>query len=465
MMSRPMLRRTFLRGATGAVVGLPLLLSSPRSDAGPRSGDPPKRFITIFIPNGVVPSAWFPTAGATEKDFQLAESMVSLEPHRDRLLVLRGVHLQSIDPTGDDHQQGMASVLTGRPPFGPSEEANFAGGGCNCAAGWGSGISIDQAIAEQIGTTTPLKSVELGVMALAGGLNGASTRTILSYSGPSEPMFATDDPNQVFDRMFGNFVPKPGGEAPDLQRLRAQRKSVLDTVLGELSVVRNRVGPGDRARIDRHTDLIRSLEHRVTAVTQPPSAECVVPASPTGGLDLYLDENLPALSRIQLDLLVAAMTCDITRVATFMYSTSNGSPRMPFPPVESYYDGHELGHQAIDDGRPEALEFARKVTWYVGELAYLLDQLASIPEGAGSLLDNTLVLFVSENATGQHETLNMPFLLAGNVGGYFDTGRYLDYGGVSHNDLLVSIQNAFGIASTSFGSEEHCTGPLPGLKA
>jgi hypothetical protein len=147
-----------------------------------------------------------------------------------------------------------------------------------------------------------------------------------------------------------------------------------------------------------------------------------------------------------------------------MYSNANGNYRMPFDPVNSDSGGHSLGHEAQGDNEQGA-EFNRRVRWTMGELAYLLDQLQSIPEADGTMLDNTLVFLVSENSTPHHSTENMPFVLAGNVGGYFDQGRYLEYDDHTHNDLLVSIQNAFGVESETFGVESYCNGPLPRLAA
>jgi hypothetical protein len=159
--------------------------------------------------------------------------------------------------------------------------------------------------------------------------------------------------------------------------------------------------------------------------------------------------------------MVMSFACDLTRVASIQYS--NGMNHTQFPWIGSMGDGHALSHAGDTDVAAWA-EWSLRERWYAEQVAYLLQRMSEIPEGEGTMLDHVVLLWVNELAQGNtHSHVRMPFVMAGNLGGYFRTGRYLAYDHLSHNNLLVSMQNAFGIEAQTFGDPAFCTGPLSGL--
>jgi hypothetical protein len=162
---------------------------------------------------------------------------------------------------------------------------------------------------------------------------------------------------------------------------------------------------------------------------------------------------------LQIDLLVAAMRCDVTRVGSIQFSDARNHVTFPF--LDSRTDAHELSHNANDPlYRAETISI---FSWYAEQFAYLLQKLKQTPEGSGTMLDNTLVFWCNEIAQGGHTQNDMPFVLAGRAGGAIRTGRYLQYNGKPHNDLLVSILNAMDVKVSTFGNPNFCNGRLAGL--
>ncbi|MFB6263282.1 MAG: DUF1552 domain-containing protein, partial [Bradymonadaceae bacterium] len=252
-------RRTFLRGLGGTAVALPVLGSDlPEAAAAPdakasSNGPFPKRLVVFYHPNGVLPSAWWPEPGETESDFDLGGPLEPLKPFRDRLLFLKGLEMKSpAAGPGGPHQQGMGGVLTGR----PLQEGQMIGND-GSRAGWGDGISIDQAVAEEVGGGTPFKSLELGVRANSHG--GSRVRTRLSYAGPAQPQPPQDDPTEVFDQLFSDGKTPPGSH----DQIRQRRASILDTVQKQFDHVADRVSARDRRRLERHLSRVRNLETRL----------------------------------------------------------------------------------------------------------------------------------------------------------------------------------------------------------
>jgi hypothetical protein len=170
---------------------------------------------------------------------------------------------------------------------------------------------------------------------------------------------------------------------------------------------------------------------------------------------------MPDILKLQIDLMVSAMACDLTRVGSIQVSNAKNHIRYPW--LESLGDGHSLSHAgpSNDEARTE-LEL--RGNWLAQQFSYLLDRLDALPEGDGTMLDNTVVLWGNELAQGNiHSQVSMPFVLAGSAGGALKTGRHIQYANRPHNDLLVTLLNAFGLEDTTFGDERFCTGPLSEL--
>jgi len=185
----------------------------------------------------------------------------------------------------------------------------------------------------------------------------------------------------------------------------------------------------------------------------------VAPAVPAA-LDPTSEDDMPTIAALHLDMLATAFACDLTRVASYQISTSLNHIRYPW--LNSLGEGHALSHMGPSD--PDArLELVARQSWHSQLVSGFLRRLSEIPEGAGTVLDNTLVVWGNEVSEGNtHSHQNMPFVLAGG-GWYFRTGRTLKYTDASHNDLLVSILNAMGNPATTFGQSDLCKGPLPNL--
>jgi hypothetical protein len=178
-------------------------------------------------------------------------------------------------------------------------------------------------------------------------------------------------------------------------------------------------------------------------------------------LNIQAEENVPLMGRLQMDLLVKALQCDLTRVGLLQWVA---------PVKGQIYSwlGHDTDHHALTHRPLSDLVAQSRLTeintWYAEQLAYLISALKAVPEGAGTLFDNTVIWWCTEISHGNvHERRDMPFLLAGGCGGTFRTGRYLRYGAAPHNNLHVSLMNAMGVPGNSFGNPDYCTGPLTGL--
>jgi len=246
-------------------------------------------------------------------------------------------------------------------------------------------------------------------------------------------------------------------------RLQAQRKSVLDAVTQSYAKLNPRLGTADKAKLDQHLGNIRDLEVRLTA-TATAGPSCVKPAAPAT-LDYMNNANFPTVGKLQMDLLVMAMACDLTRVGSIQWEQSVGETRFTWVDPAITRGHHDMSHDG--DTVTDTLEQLTKInTWYAQQLNYLLNALKSAKEADGSsMLDNTLLIWCNELSRGNvHSHDHMPFVLAGGAGGALRTGRFLSYAkSVPHNNLLVSCMNLMGVAGTTFGDPAFCTGPLANL--
>jgi hypothetical protein len=440
-------RRAVLRAASGAALSLPLLPSlGPRTVKAQDQGFP-KRLVLMYTPNGVVHDSWWPSNVTSETEFTLGPIHQPLEAYRDRLLIVGGLEMQvAATGPGGPHQRGIGALFTNM----PLGEGMFVDG-CGRTAGWATGISVDQRVANQIGADSAIGSLQIGVRASENDVQGR-----VSYAGPAQPLPPINSPLELYKRLFTGFTPPPSSDRDaTVTEFLAQRKSVLDGVADEFAALMPQLSAPDRHTLEQHLTLVRDVERRLAGGI----GDCTVPDEPAA-LDPLSEVDMPAIAELELDLLSLAFACDITRVATFQVSTALN--RIRYPWVESLGEGHTLSHSGPSDAAAKT-QLTTRARWHASLVARLLENLSKIPEGPGSALDNLLLLWgneVSEGATHTHD--NMPFLLAG--GGWaFRTGRYLRYGGESHADLLVSVLNAMGVDQQTFGSADFCKGPLSGL--
>ncbi len=429
-----MSRRTVLRGAGGVSIALPWLAAmAPRMASAATA---PKRFAVVFFSNGVVTNQWNPTG--TETAFTLSPILMPLKDLQSKIVVLQGINMATASASGGNgHNSGMTSLLVARKKIGGSDE------------GWGADVSIDQAIANKVGTTTKFPSLQLGVRANA--QYQGRPYTYISYTGPQKPLTAEDDPRKVFARVFSDVTGDPAMQLAKVDR----RRSILDFVKADFQVLSPRLGASDRAKLDQHLSGIREIERRLMLGGGLTGAGGK-PAAPPATLAISND-SFPMLSSLMIDMLAGAFATDQTRVATLQYSTGqSGTDHGKWTGVNGY-------HHGISHGSDYA-SLAKIETWYVQQLADLGKRLQSVTEGNGTLLDNTTVLIASEVSVGNtHSFKDMPYVLMGGCGGAIRTGRYLSGLARNHNDLFVSIANAMGMADTTFGDPTFCKGPLPGL--
>jgi hypothetical protein len=451
MSSFKLSRRALLRGAGGVALGLPFLEIMSRSgSARAQAVKIPQRFIVFFSPNGSIRENWTPTG--TETDFQLSPILSPLEPYKQNLIVLDGVDNEAAKHgVGDDHMRGMGTMLTGTELLSGTTQ-----GGCCEPAGLAGGISLDQKIANTIGTTTKFKSLEVGVAAKSSGTVWGYT----AYADSNQPLPPEDNPASVFSRIFAGV----GEDAAVALRLQKERKSVLDAVSASYSSLSPKLGKLDKQKVDLHLSQISDLEKRLIT-PDTVGANCVKPAAPT--IDYNSNDNFPAVGKLQMDLLVMALACDLTRVATIQWENSVGQTVFSWLGTDRGH--HDISHDGDDNTASVAL-LTQINQWYAQQLFYLMDALHKVPEGGGTMLDHTLILWCNELSRGNvHSHPNMPYLLAGGTAAApnpLQMGRFISYPDsptVLSNDLFVSLLNVFGLPDKTFGNPAYCSGPLSGL--
>lgn len=435
----PTSRREFLRNLGLGAAALPFVTGLPSLSFAEALAKRKQRLVILFSPDGIVPSTFWPD---TEGPLVLKEILKPLEPFRDKTLMLHGV-CDRIRGDGDGHMRGIGCLLTGSELFPGNVQ-----GGSDTPAGWSSNLSIDQEIKNHLQksllTRTRFGSLEFGVMVP----EHADTWTRMVYAGPNKPVAPIDDPYQMFGKLYGQLKDKE------------TLKSVLDDLKDDLTKVRGQIGKDDRLLLDEHTTLVREMEKEILTARTIDVGHKVPQIEPGVRRD---NDNIPKISKLQIDLMVSAFLADSSRVATLQYTNSVGQARFSWLGIGE--GQHDLSHEP--DSNKEAQDKLTKINkWYCEQLAYLAKRLAETPEpdGTGSLLDNTLIVWTNELGQGNSHTLdNIPFVLVGGGLG-FQMGRSIKYDTVPHNRLLMSLAHGFGHRIDRFGNKDFCgAGPLPKL--
>lgn len=429
-------RRKFIRDLGLSAGVLPFLTGLP-SLASVTANRRKQRLIVMFSPNGTVPPQFWPEE--TGEEFTFKPILKPLERFKDRFLSLHGVS-NRVRGDGDSHMRGMSCLLTGIELFPGNIQ-----GGSDTPAGWASGISIDQELKNFLQshpeTETRFGSLEFGVAVP----HRADVWTRMSYAGPNKPIAPIDDPYQMFEKLYGRMKDKES------------LKSILDDLKDDFKKVSARVSSDDRKLLEEHLTYVRELEHELQASEQETAQHIVPKLEP--GVQVENDE-IPKVSRMQIELLINSFQNDMARVATLQYTNSVGSARMRWLGIEEGH--HSLSHDP--DLNEKSQEKLIKInTWFAEELAFLVQRLAETPEpnGSGTLLDNTFVIWTNELGKGNSHTLdNIPFICLGNGCG-FKMGRALKFEKVPHNRLWLAVAQAMGHSISSFGNPKHCAdGPL-----
>jgi hypothetical protein len=508
-------RRRFLRdiGVSAAAVPFIYGLESVYHKADAQTV-PKKRLIVMYTPNGMLYGNWrLPQAGAdldiTDGTLLASPSLIlnPLQANAKHLLILdrisnigaRGQYQDgsagaiaaakaSGDPNGYDginhpggHQKGLGNLLTGEILVGGNNSVGNAG--------LGNGISLDQVLAAKFAGKVKFPSLEIGVQTNE-DLTDRYVDKRISYNAPATPRAPTTNPFVLFRNVFGTGMV---GGAADTMRSDMD-KSVLDNALADFTRLQPRMSKGDQVLLQQHSDSIRKIESQLTTVFKVDCANITAP-TPPAGIDITNDAathtwsmllaNYPTVGQMNMDIMVQAMACGLTNIATFFWANSENDMTFPWLSIAK-------GHHGMSHARDPDL--VKVDQWYATQFNTMINKFLAIPEsgGTGTMLDNSLLWQVNCLSDGSsHHSDNMPFTLAGSNGGYFKQGHAIRFNSiytadpindqkappagtpdVSNSDLLVTILNSFEVAtdpgkapSTTFGRKDFCHGPLANIKA
>ena len=432
-------RRAVLKGVIGStVVGLALPTLEAMLDShgtAYASGEAlPKRFMSWFFGNGVRLDRFTPSGQGQGDAWELTEELQPLENVKDYVSILSGFSNKA-GYGRRGHHDGVAGHFSGY-PFIPLDP-----GGANYSSKFG-GPSIDQQILSRLqaqGVNTYIPSLHVGVSKRVTTGEGPTLQYI-SHKGPDESIESQRNPVDVFNALFGNFVPKDDPEGP-------LRVAMLDVVANDAKRLKSRVGKADQSRLDAHLDSIAQLQSQISAL--PPA--CTAPTMPTEtNDDQDGKEPLEAVSKVMADLVTLAWKCDITRVASWHQSGSVGGT--VYWMTGATTEEHGLSH---DTAGQELVHQA--VVFNMGCFANLLETLEAAKEPDGSsLLDHSVVMLGSDCAEGlSHSSFDQPCILAGGGGGALKTGmHYRSPDGANLSNVLVSVLKAFDPSATEVGADE-----------
>lgn len=439
-------RRTMLKSAAAPLLASPLV---PLLEAHAQVASMPRRLLLFFTPHGTIYDQWKP--GGADTSFTLSPILQPLAAHRSKLVVIDGMRINGAYHPNcalAPHPIGMATLWTG---CRVNDIETVVPGGNVPVGVWSTGPSIDQVIANRLNAGTRFRSLELGVQT---SISQAAFRTV--YSAARTAVNPQTDPRALYTSLFSGI----NADAARLARVRFEKQSMLDVHKAEVDALLRRAGAHDRAKLEAHLTALRDLERQLAQNTA--AGACQSPAMP-GALATGDVANRPELFNQQASLIAAAFACDLTRVASFQFS--NGHDNVPYPWLG--YQGAHHDNLSHDEGsagpRATRVQICR---WFSEKFAVLLDRLDAVREGNGTMLDNTLVVWGTEVATGAHTFNNVPFIVAGGGAKGVRSGRLLNAGGAFHHRLLVSIAHFMGQTDiTRFGDLDTGTGGLPGLLA
>ncbi|HVX10208.1 MAG TPA: DUF1552 domain-containing protein, partial [Pirellulales bacterium] len=342
------------------------------------------------------------------------------------------------------HMRGIGCLLTGIELF----PGNVLGGCSEHPAGWSRGISIDQELRNflqsQPETRTRFGSLEFGVLVQ----DRADTWTRMVYAGPNKPVTPVNDPYQMFAKLYGRA------------KHRENLASVLDGLQEDFNRLRSLISSEDARLLDEHAAIVRQMEQDLRS--EPVGDVADTPPHWEAGMK-QTNDNMPALSRMQIDLIVRGFAADFMRVASLQYAYSASDTVMSWLNIEGRH--HDISHKPDEDQKAQQ-QLTHINHWFCEQVAYLASRLAETPEpgGEGSLLDNTTIVWTNELGKGNdHSHENIPFVLVGGGLG-FRVGRSLKFPSVPHNRLLLSLAHAFGHEIPQFGNPGYCSdGPLSGV--
>ena len=421
-------RRTFLRGA-GVTIALPFLESMLPAQTPLRNtvASPKTRLGCIYVPHGATMYKWTPAAEG--KGFQFSETLSPLEKYRDRVCVVSNLAHASATgaDAGAEHARSAAIYLSGASP---------QKGGVKV------GTTIDQMAAAQIGQDTPLPSIELAIedVSLSCGAGyGCAYFNTISWLTPTVPLPMENSPQAVFEKLFGD-----GGTTEQRLARKREDRSILDSIRQQTAALQQSLPPSDRARVEGYLDDIREIERRIKTAEAQAGSQQNVPDAPVG-----TPEAFEAHLKLMFDLLTLAYKSEITRVSTLMFA-KDLSPSS-YPQSGNRGGFHGASHHANVKANMDNFALINK--YHVQMLAYFIDKLASTPDGDGSLLDHSMILYGSSMSNGnQHDHDPLPIVLVGGASGQLQGNRHIV--AAAHtpmSNLLLSMLDKLGIHKDSFG--------------
>jgi hypothetical protein len=429
-------RRTLLRGL-GVSIALPMLDSMLPAFAPAKKA--PLRMLFNYVPNGIVMEDWTPAAGSSLAD--LPRILRPLASYRDRMMVISGLMQKSGNANGDgpgDHARAAATYLTGVHAKKTQGADIYVG------------ISMDQVAAEKVGGATRFPSLELTCEdgRMVGGCDSGYScaySNSISWRSATTPNPPELNPRAAFERLFG-----ASDEDPETRKKnRRYDRSILDGVMEDTKNLERDLGPSDRRKIDEYMSSVREIEARIQK-TESDNKEVV----PQMDKPVAAPADLSDHARLMYDLMRVAFQTDMTRIATFMV-TREGSSRT-YREIDLPEAHHPLTHH---QGNPEMIEKVYRINRYHMEMfAEFIGKMAKTPDGDGSLLDHSMIVYGAGLADGnKHEHVNLPVLIAGGACGTIKTGRHLELAKTPINNLYVSMLDRMGVPAESLGDS---TGPL-----
>jgi hypothetical protein len=430
-------RRNFLRGL-GACIALPafeslsplrLFAASPASNLATTATGAPLRTAFLYFPNGAIPSVWWPKGDET--NFELNRTLQPLEQSRQHLQILGGLeHLNATAGAdgGGDHARANGTFLTG---------VRLKKSATDIRAG----ISIDQAMARELGHLTRFPSLELTCD--AGRNSGAcdsgyscAYQYNVSWSSPTTPMTPEANPRQVFERLFGSGA--PGERAENLKRRRQEQRSILDFIVEDAHQMQRRLNVRDQDKLDQYLTGVRELETRIQRTEKLGDVKDPMVQTPAGIPPSYAEHI-----QVMFDILLLAFQTDSTRIATMLLA-HDGSNRS-FAEIGIPEGHHDLSHHFNDAEKIQKISDID--VWYVKQFAKFLQKMEATKDVDGqSLLHNSMILYGSGNADGnRHTHVNLPIVLAGAGGGTLTPGRYIKHGSKPTTNLFLSMADRMGI--------------------
>ena len=436
MTERPIMSRRAWLSLAGASL---LLARDAGSGRVARADDArPMRLVILMQANGVSQQRFWPDASGTSP---ILEPILSKPRLRARTTVIKGLY-NDAGGAGNAHDQGYPGLWTGMRSIGTFFDP------------WGAGPSVDQQIVSRVKLDVPFPSLNCGVLASSGPLF-KDHRKSFAYLAARQPIPTEIDPTRLFGRLFA-----PGETPAVAQRRITQQSSVLDFGAKELARLRGSLGKDERDKLDVHASAIRDYERRMTLIaTRPRAGQCAAPSAPVSGLDVHAEKNVPVLLPAMLDLVALAIACDLVRVVTLPIGVAASSWRYDWLGIGT--NSHDnIAHK--DDGmNPVVTEQLTTIgRWHAEHVARLALALDALPSGSGSgrtALDDTLIVWSNELATGQHSLDDIPVTLIGGAAGRVrPAGGVVDVGRQTYHRLGCTMLNAMGAASAGFGEEPAC---------